>query len=96
MPLALYTLTAGAFGIGVTEFVITGLLPEVSRELTVTRESVAFDAIVDFDAVLRDPARPAHPARLTPIFDSGDHLHPGDEGNQAMAEAIDLDALLGR
>ncbi|MES5048715.1 hypothetical protein ABVB72_26020 [Rhizobium nepotum] len=93
MPLALYTLTAGAFGIGVTEFVITGLLPEVSRELNVTRESVAFDAIVDFDAVLRDPA---HPARLTPIFDSGDHLHPGDEGNQAMVEAIDLDALLGR
>ncbi len=57
------------------------------------RERAAFDAIVDFDAVLRDPA---HPARLTPIFDSGDHLHPGDEGNQAMAEAIDLDALLGR
>ena len=57
------------------------------------RESGAFDAVVDFDAALRDPA---HPARLKPAFDSGDHLHPGDEGNQAMAEAIDLDALLGR
>lgn len=36
MPLALYALTAGAFGIGVTEFVIMGLLLEVSRELHVT------------------------------------------------------------
>ncbi len=36
MRLALYALTAGAFGIGVTEFVIMGLLLEVSRELGVT------------------------------------------------------------
>lgn len=36
MPLALYALTAGAFGIGVTEFVIMGLLLEVSSELNVT------------------------------------------------------------
>lgn len=36
MRLALYALTAGAFGIGVTEFVIMGLLLEVSRELNVT------------------------------------------------------------
>ncbi|KQY22538.1 MFS transporter [Rhizobium sp. Root482] len=36
MPVALYALTAGAFGIGVTEFVIMGLLLEVSRELGAT------------------------------------------------------------
>lgn len=66
------------------------LRQEVNRWI---RESGAFDAIVDFDAILRDPE---HPARLMPAFDSGDHLHPGDEGNRAMAEAIDLDALLGR
>lgn len=36
MPLALYALTAGAFGIGVTEFVIMGLLLDVSRDLGVT------------------------------------------------------------
>jgi MFS transporter, DHA1 family, inner membrane transport protein len=36
MPLALYALTAGAFGIGVTEFVVMGLLLEVGRELDVT------------------------------------------------------------
>ena len=49
------------------------------------RTAGAFDAVVDFDAVLRDPA---HPGRLRPAFDSGDHLHPGDAGYRAMAEAI--------
>ncbi|MEC5398803.1 MFS transporter [Uliginosibacterium sp. H1] len=36
MPLALYALTAGAFGIGVTEFVIMGLLLQVSSDLAVS------------------------------------------------------------
>ncbi|WP_228895030.1 SGNH/GDSL hydrolase family protein [Pseudoduganella aquatica] len=48
------------------------------------RSSGAFDGVVDFDAVLRDPARPS---RLLPAFDSGDHLHPGDAGYEAMAKA---------
>lgn len=56
------------------------------------RTSGAFDAVVDFDALLRDPA---HPTRLLPEFDSGDHLHPGEKGNRAMAEAIDLGQLIG-
>jgi lysophospholipase L1-like esterase len=56
------------------------------------RESGVFDAVVDFDAVLRDPT---HPSRLAPAMDSGDHLHPGDAGYRAMAAAVDLDALLG-
>jgi len=47
----------------------------------------AFDAIIDFDAVIADRA---HPAAMAPAFDSGDHLHPNDAGYQAMAEAIDL------
>ena len=51
------------------------------------RTSGAFDCIVDFDAVTRDPARPT---RLRPEFDSGDHVHPNDAGNRAMADAIDL------
>jgi lysophospholipase L1-like esterase len=55
------------------------------------RTSGAFDAVVDFDLLLRDPT---HPTRLLPEFDSGDHLHPGDKGNQAMAEAIDLATLV--
>jgi lysophospholipase L1-like esterase len=57
------------------------------------REAGAFDAVADFDALLRDPHRPSH---LRAEMDSGDHLHPGDAGYRAMAEAIDLEALLGR
>jgi lysophospholipase L1-like esterase len=56
------------------------------------REGGAFDAVVDFDALLRDPA---HPSRLKAAMDSGDHLHPGDAGYKAMAAAIDLEHLLG-
>ncbi|QIE86660.1 SGNH/GDSL hydrolase family protein [Pseudomonas nitroreducens] len=55
------------------------------------RQSGEFDAVVDLDAHLRDPA---HPLRLLPAYDSGDHLHPGDAGNRAMAESVDIDALL--
>jgi lysophospholipase L1-like esterase len=46
-----------------------------------------FDAVVDFDAVVRDPE---HPARIRPEMDPGDHIHPNDSGNQAMAVAFDL------
>ncbi|AWH53147.1 lipase [Stenotrophomonas sp. ESTM1D_MKCIP4_1] len=56
------------------------------------RSESPFDALIDLDAALRDPAEPS---RMAPAFDSGDHLHPGDAGNRAMAEAVDLDALLG-
>jgi len=55
------------------------------------RTAGTFDAVVDFDRVLRDPA---HPRRLRAGFDSGDHLHPGDAGYRAMAEAIDIGPLL--
>jgi lysophospholipase L1-like esterase len=51
------------------------------------RTSGAFDAVVDFDAVLRDPAEPL---RLQARFDSGDHVHPNDAGFAAMAAAINL------
>ena len=33
---------------------------------------------------------PAHPDRMLPAYDGGDHLHPGDAGYKAMGEAIDL------
>ena len=51
------------------------------------RSSGAFDGVIDFDAVLRDPE---HPSRLLPRFASKDHLHPNDSGYQAMADTIDL------
>ena len=54
------------------------------------RTSGEFDGTVDFDAATRDPDRPA---RFLPAYDSGDHLHPGDAGYTAMAEAFDLSLL---
>ena len=50
-----------------------------------------FDGVIDFDAALRDPG---DTSRLLPAYDSGDHLHPGDAGYRAMAEAVDLQMLL--
>jgi lysophospholipase L1-like esterase len=47
----------------------------------------AFDGVIDFDAVVRDPN---HPSQLLPKFASKDHLHPNDEGYKAMADSIDL------
>jgi peptidoglycan/xylan/chitin deacetylase (PgdA/CDA1 family) len=46
--------------------------------------------VVDFDAVLRDPARPDH---LRAAFDSGDGLHPSLAGYRALAAAVPLEAL---
>jgi lysophospholipase L1-like esterase len=51
-----------------------------------------FDAVIDFDAVVRDPA---HTDRLLPAYDCGDHLHPSPAGYKAMGEAIPL-ALFAR
>ncbi|MGH3656852.1 MAG: SGNH/GDSL hydrolase family protein, partial [Micromonosporaceae bacterium] len=51
------------------------------------RHSGEFDGVVDFDRAMRDPE---HPSRLRPGYDSGDHLHPSDEGYRAMAYAVDL------
>ncbi|WP_117310140.1 SGNH/GDSL hydrolase family protein [Stenotrophomonas sp. G4] len=56
------------------------------------RTDSPFDAVIDLDAALRDPA---DPSRMAAAYDSGDHLHPGDAGNRAMAEAVDLDVLMG-
>src|SRR5579863_3722297 len=46
-----------------------------------------FDAVIDFDAVVRDPQRPDH---LLAAYDCGDHLHPSPAGYRAMGEAVPL------
>jgi lysophospholipase L1-like esterase len=46
-----------------------------------------FDAVIDFDAVVRDPAHPDH---LLPAYDCGDHLPPSPAGYKAMGESIPL------
>jgi lysophospholipase L1-like esterase len=51
------------------------------------RTSGAFDAVVDFDAGVRDPERPAS---MLPIYDCGDHLHQSDRGYNHMGDLIDL------
>lgn len=51
------------------------------------RQSGRFDAVIDFDRAIRDPA---NPHRMLPAYDSGDHLHPNDAGYQKMAETVDL------
>jgi len=51
------------------------------------RTGGAYDGVIDFDAAVRDPG---HPARVLPMYDSGDHLHPNDAGYKAMADVIDI------
>ncbi|WP_432095926.1 SGNH/GDSL hydrolase family protein [Streptomyces sp. bgisy100] len=62
---------------------------QVNAEIRAGR---VFDEVVDFDLALRDPAAPM---RLLPRFDSGDHLHPSDEGFRQMARALNLEHLKG-
>ena len=60
------------------------LRQEVNAWIRSTNEA---DAMVDFDAAVRDPSQPT---RLLPAYDSGDHLHVNDAGNAAQAAAIPL------
>ncbi|KAF3931285.1 hypothetical protein ABW19_dt0206219 [Dactylella cylindrospora] len=52
------------------------------------RKSKVFDAVVDFDALLRDPK---NATQLNPIYDSGDQLHPSVQGYQYIADKFPLD-----
>lgn len=62
---------------------------EVNEQI---RAGGVFDAYVDFDAVVRDPAAPQ---RIRADYDSGDHLHFNDTGYRALADSIDLGLLTG-
>ncbi len=57
------------------------------------RTGGAFDAVVDFEAVTRDPN---NPKRLRADFDPGDHLHPNDAGYKAMGDAFDLSVFTAK
>jgi len=83
------------FGCTLTPFTPTTLVGYFSADKEVKRKAVnawirtgsAFDAVIDFDLALRDPD---HPDQMLPAYDSGDHLHPGNIGYVAMANAVDL------
>jgi lysophospholipase L1-like esterase len=51
------------------------------------RTSKQYDAVLDFDAAVRDPSQLT---KLIAEFDSGDHLHLNAAGYQALANTIDL------
>jgi lysophospholipase L1-like esterase len=83
------------FGATLTPFEGTTYPGYFTPEREVKRKAVnewirtgrAFDGFIDFDKAVRDPA---HPDRMLPAYDSGDHLHPNDAGYKAMAGTIDL------
>lgn len=54
------------------------------------RGSGRFDAVLDFDAAVRDPG---DSRRLSPDMDSGDHLHLNPLGYRALADSVALEAF---
>jgi len=54
------------------------------------RTSGKFDAVMDFDAIVRDPNTPS---QLNPTFNSGDFLHPNVAGYEAIANSFPLDVF---
>ena len=50
------------------------------------------DGCIDFDAAVRDPARPT---AFAPGYDSGDHLHPSTAAYARMAEIVPAELFTG-
>ena len=82
------------FGATITPYVGSGYyhpgpLSEADRQAVNRwiRTNGNFDAVIDFDNVVRDPQ---HPDQLLPAYDCGDHLHPSPAGYKAMGDAIPL------
>jgi lysophospholipase L1-like esterase len=59
----------------------------INEYVRTTRDA---DGVVDIDLALRDPS---NPARMNPTFDRGDHVHPNEQGNMAIAEIVPLSRL---
>lgn len=51
------------------------------------RNSNKFDAIIDFDNIMKNPE---NPLELLPDAHTGDYLHPNEKGYKIMGESIDL------
>lgn len=75
--------------------IVPGYYSETKESIRVAvnkwiRTSGAFDAVIDFDAALRDPAKPEQVRRDCV---SKDNIHPNDKGHRLMADSIDLELL---
>jgi lysophospholipase L1-like esterase len=72
-----------------TPFPVFSAAGEIKRQAVNAwlRTSGSYDAVFDFDQVLRDPNSPS---RISALYDSGDHGHPTDAGYKALAAIIDL------
>lgn len=82
------------YGATITPFVDSdyyhpGALTESDRQAVNQwiRAAGHFDAVIDFDSVVRDPMHADH---LSPTYDCGDHLHPSPAGYKAMGNAVPL------
>lgn len=100
MILRLHRHGIAVFGATITPMTGPGqVYGDPNREATRARvnkwikTSGQFDAVIDFDAVVRDPR---HPERLQERYNSGDYLHLNPEGYKVMAAAVDLDLLSAR
>ncbi|HEY6403308.1 MAG TPA: SGNH/GDSL hydrolase family protein [Blastocatellia bacterium] len=73
------------FGGTLTPVRVTGIL-EADRQAINEwiRTSGEYDAVIDFDAAIRDPD---NPTIILPAYNSGDNIHPNDAGYEAMARA---------
>jgi lysophospholipase L1-like esterase len=85
--LSIYGATLTPLKGSVSDFVLSVIEPKRQAINEWIRTSGAYDAVIDFDQLMRDPN---FPARLLPLYDSGDHLHPNDAGYEVMGNAIEL------
>jgi lysophospholipase L1-like esterase len=94
MGIRVYGATITPFG-GNTMYDDPGGLRLQARQIVNNwiRTSGAFDAVLDFDKVARDPA---NPNQILPAFDSGDHLHLNPAGYQALANSIPPNLFISR
>jgi lysophospholipase L1-like esterase len=87
-----------AIGCTLTPFAGAAYYSEKGEEIrtaynTWIRTGGAFDAVVDFDKAVQDPA---NPKQIKAEFNIMDHLHPNDAGYKAMADSINLSIFTGQ
>ncbi|MFM0551151.1 GDSL-type esterase/lipase family protein [Paraburkholderia sediminicola] len=75
-----------------TPFGATGSIEAARQDVNafILSSTSGCDAVLDQAKAVSDPA---NPAVLLPAYNSGDNLHPNEAGLQAIANALDLDAL---